>query len=98
MTILSNFTTEESVNITRVRNSYGFENMSTQQLKNKFTMLSASIPRPIPIIRHRRNPRNRTAIRFPPTPISRPSRTPEILPIDVDEPEIMEVAKTIPMP
>ena len=76
MSILLNFTTEECRNVARLRNVDGYENMSRQQLKNKFTTLSASISTPILISRPRSRPRPRTEIRIPPTPRPRPRCTP----------------------
>lgn len=42
MPSLSNFTTEELRNVTRLRNVDRYENLSRQQLENIFTTLSAS--------------------------------------------------------
>ena len=72
MSVLLNFTTEELRNVARLRNVDGYENMSGQQLKSKFTTLSASISTPILIS----SSRPRTEIRIPPTPRPRPRCTP----------------------
>lgn len=67
-----------------VKNADVYENISTQELKNKFTTSSALIPTLIPISRARPKPTNRPTFRFPPTPIPRLWGTPEILIIDAD--------------
>lgn len=83
-------TAEESINVTGLRNVYGYENMSGQQLENIFTTSSTSIPTATPISRLRPRP----AIRFSLIPIPRPRCTPEPLQIDMDELEKMGMAKS----
>ena len=56
-------------------------------------MLSASIPKPIPIARLRPRPKTRTAIRFRPISILGPSQISELFSVDVDELERIEIPK-----
>ena len=49
MSRLSNFMTEKSMNVAKLRNADGYENMSRQYLENIFTMPSVSIPKAISI-------------------------------------------------
>ena len=67
--------------------------MSTQQLQKIFTMLSASIPKPVPIARLRPRPKTRPAIRFRPISILGPSQVSELFSGDVDELERIEIPK-----
>ena len=71
-----------------VRNADVYENISTQQLENKFTTPSELISTLHPISRARARPTNTVIFRFPPSPIPRLRGTPKILLIDVDELEI----------
>ena len=61
--------------------------MSRQQLENKFTTLSVSTPTPVQRLGPRTAPR--LAVRFPFCPTlrarSRPRRTSEPLPVELDE-------------
>ena len=83
--------------IEKARNLCGYGNMSGQQLENKFSMLSVSIPA------HDLRPRPTTprlAIKFlnNPTQRSRSKRISEFLAIHMDEFETMEKAITRPIP
>ena len=80
------------MNVARLRNVDGYENMSRQQLENIFTMLSTSTPTPILISRPR--PRPKTAIRFPTNPTPKARRTPESPLIEKDGLGKMKMAKT----
>lgn len=92
MSRLSNFMTEKLMNVAKLRNADGYENMSRQYLENIFTMPSVSIPKAISIFTS--EPRARPTIKCSPIPIPRPSFTLEPLPFDMDKFEKMEMEKT----
>ena len=84
------------MNVARQRNVNGCENMSRQQLENIFAMLSAFIPTAIPISTSKFRPR--PAIKLSSSPILRPRRTPEPLPVDMEKFQEMEMEKVRSVP
>ena len=88
---LLNFTTEELINVSRLRIVDGYGNISRQQLENIFIASWASFQILIPMSK----PDPRPAIRISTIPTPRTRRTREPLPIDVDELEKNEYLKNL---
>ena len=64
MLSLSHSTTEELMDVAKLRNVDDYENISRQELENIFTMLSVSISTPIPVSRPRPGLENQTYIHY----------------------------------
>ena len=84
------------MNVARQRNVNGYENMSRPQLESIFTILSALIPTAISISTSKFRPR--PAIKLSSSPILRPRRTPETLPVGMEKLEKMEMENVRSVP
>ena len=93
MLSLSHSTTEELMDVAKLRNVDDYENISRQELENIFTMLSVSISTPILVSR----PSLDLKIRLTSTTRTRPRCITEPRPTDIDEFEKMEMVKTRPI-
>lgn len=94
MSSLSNFPTEKLMNVARLRNVDGNENISREQLENIFKTSLAPIPTPISMSRLRNITCNQNSTHPP----SSPKCMSEPLQIDLDKLRNMEMAKSRPIP
>ena len=94
MSSLSNFPTEKLMNVARLRNVDGNENISREQLENIFKTSLASIQTPISMSRLRNITCNQNSTHPP----SSPKCMSEPLQIDLDKLRNMEMAISRPIP